>query len=154
LLAVGDELEADELAAAALPLAAAADRARAAVVAAEAAPDALAPALGGGAVGIVRRGLFPARGSAGAGRRRLRSLGGPRRARPAAAARRAAAPQTHPRDPLSGRQAAAGRRARWDRSGRPCRRPSATGGHRGGRRGGRPPPARAHDPAPRGRPCA
>src|SRR2546430_2741804 len=50
LLAVGDELEADELAAAALPLAAAADRAPAAVLAAEAAPDALAPALRGGAV--------------------------------------------------------------------------------------------------------
>src|SRR5207249_1628367 len=142
LLAVGDELEAHELAAAALSLAAAPDRARAAIVPADGAPGALAPALRGGAVRAVRRRLLVAG----------RATGPARRARPSAAA--PAAPRAHPRDPLSGRPAAAGRRARSGPSARPCRRPSAAGGCPCGRRRGRPPPPRAHAPAPRGRPCA
>src|SRR5207245_9394365 len=79
LLAIGDELEPHELAAPALSLAAAADRARAAVVAADAAPDALAPALRGRAVRVVRCRLLVAARAAGPGRGRLRRFGRLRR---------------------------------------------------------------------------
>src|SRR5439155_8514426 len=79
LLAVGDELEAHELTTSALSLAAAADRARAALVAADAAPGALAPALRRRAVRVVRRRLLLAARAAGPGRGRLRRFGRLRR---------------------------------------------------------------------------